>query len=375
MKQFLLYGHGGAYNHGAEAIIKCTVELLNKYYSGSRIVLSTHFKDQDIEFGMPVDEYCERDPNYLEVDRHSVQKGLYDRLIYRSTLDRITKDTICLSVGGDNYCYDNWRKWKIIHETAIERGALSCLWSCSIEPSMISEEMVNTLKSHHMITARESMTYNALKEKGLDNVVACADIAFLLETKQCNVPENFIIGNTVGINISPLVVRKENSDGLILKSTENLIQWIIKNTDMNVALVPHVLMATDNDLTLLQDLYNRIENKKRICLVYEKLSAAEYKYLISNCRFGVFARTHACIAAYSSYVPSIVVGYSVKAKGIAADLGLEEYVLPIKNLIDDHSLLTMFTNMIYNENELKRILSERIPSYKEKAYVTKIERK
>lgn len=369
MRQFLLYGHGGAYNHGAEAIIKCTVGLLNKYYPGSKIILSTHFKDQDIEFGMPVDEYCERDPNYLEMDRHSLQKGLYDRLIYRSTLDRITKDTVCMSVGGDNYCYDNWRKWKIIHETALERGALNILWSCSIEPSMISEEMVNTLKFHHMITARESLTYYTLKAKGLCNVVPCAEIAFLLEPKEHKLPDCFIPGNTVAINISPLVVRRENSDGIILRNTKNLIHSIIKNTDMNVALVPHVLMATDNDLTLLQDLYNRIENKERICLIDEKLSAAEYKYLISKCRFGVFARTHASIAAYSSYVPSIVVGYSVKSKGIAADLGLEDYVLPIKNFTDDYSLLSMFKNMIYNENKVKRILSEKIPSYKEKAEI------
>lgn len=366
IRQFLLYGHGGAYNHGAEAIVKCTVRLLNKLYSENKVILSTHFKDQDVEFNLPVDEFCERNPDYLEMDRNSLQKGEYDKLIYESTLDKITENTVCLSVGGDNYCYENWQKWKRIHETVLERGALSILWSCSIEPAMVKDEMVDTLKSHHMITVRESLTFNALKSKGINNIIQCADIAFLLEAKECNLPDSFITGNTVAINVSPLVVRRENIKGIILKNIENLVKSILENTDMNVALVPHVLMPTDNDLTLLQEIYNKI-NDKRVYIFYEKLSAAEYKYIISKCRFGVFARTHASIAAYSSCIPSIVIGYSVKSKGIAIDLGLEEYVLPLESFKDDCSLLSMFNKLIHDEFKIKQILSEKMPLYKEKA--------
>lgn len=372
MKQFLFYGHGGAYNHGAEAIIKCTASLLREQYTGIKIILSTHFKEQDIEFSMPVDAYCERNMDYVEKDKNSQEKGLYNGLIYKSTLDRINRNSICLSVGGDNYCYDNWQKWKVIHETAIERDALSILWSCSIEPSMISDEMVNTLSTHHLITARESLTFNALKAKGLKNVISCSDIAFLLEAKACNLPANFIIGNTVAINISPLVVRRENVDGIIIRNTENLIKLIIEKTDMNVVLVPHVLMSMDNDLALLEKIYNQIEDKKRICLISEKLSAAEYKYIISKCRFGIFARTHASIAAYSSFIPNIVVGYSVKSKGIATDLGLGDYVLPLQSIVDDYSLQTYFENLVTNEYQIKKILLNKIPSYKEKAKIVPI---
>lgn len=367
MKQFLLYGHGGAYNHGAEAIVKCTAGLVHKICPESKIILSTHFKDQDMEFDLPVNEYCERDMTFLEKDRESLIKGKYDRLIYKATLDKIDGDTVCLSIGGDNYCYENWRKWKIIHETALERRALSVLWGCSIEPSMIDDEMVDLLSTHHLITARESITFNALKDRGLKNVLPCADVAFLLEAKECGIPKNFIPGNTVAINISPLIVRREVSDGMILRNTLNLIQFIIEKTDMNIALVPHVLMPTDNDWTLLQDLYRRVDRKERICLIDGKLSAAEYKYIISNCRFGVFARTHASIDAYSSFIPSIVIGYSVKSKGIARDLGLEDFVLPLESFKDDNNLLNSFKIMTISERKHKQILRSHIPAYREKA--------
>jgi colanic acid/amylovoran biosynthesis protein len=363
MKRFLLYGHGGAYNHGAEAIVKCTVELLKKQYSDSTVILSTHFKEQDIEFCMPVDEYCERDLGAVDKDKASLKKGMYDKQIYQSTLSRITKDTICLSVGGDNYCYDNWRKWKVIHETALERGALSILWSCSIEPSMMSDEMVNTLKTHHLITARESITFNALKDRGLNNVVQCSDIAFLLEPKECPIPNNFLVGNTVALNISPLVIRRERTAGIILSNIMRLIEFIITQTNMNIALIPHVLMPMDNDLLLLKDVYSNIGQKERICLIDQHLNAAEYKYIISKCRFGVFARTHASIAAYSSHIPSIVIGYSVKSIGIATDLGIEDYVLPLESFEDSAVLPSLFKKLMRNEHDIKMLLSEKIPLY------------
>lgn len=367
MKQFLLYGHGGAYNHGAEAIVKCTVNMIKDRYPGSKVILSTHFKDQDVEFNMPIDEYCQRDTKYLELEKNSLKKGMYNELIYKSTIDKITRDTVCLSIGGDNYCYDNWQKWRAIHETALERGALSILLSCSIEPSMIDDEMLDVLKSHHLITARESITYNALKDRGLDNVRLCSDIAFLLESKECSIPENYLKGNTVALNISPLVIRREKTDEIIIRNTEILIDSIINESDMNVVLIPHVLMSMDNDLEMLEKIYNKFENKERICFVNKNLSAAEYKYIISNCRFGVFARTHASIAAYSTYVPSMVIGYSVKSKGIAKDLGLEDFVLPIQNFNDNFCMISMFRDLMNNEQKVKQTLVDKMPSYKEMA--------
>ncbi|MDD4089396.1 MAG: polysaccharide pyruvyl transferase family protein [Tissierellia bacterium] len=366
-KRFLLYGHGGSYNHGAEAIVKCTVDMIKERYPDSKIILSTHFKEQDIEFSMPIDEYCQRDMKYVEMDKNSIKKGNLDNLIYKSTLEQITEDTICLSVGGDNYCYDNWRKWKAIHERAIETGARSILWSCSIEPAMIDDEMLDVLKSHHLITARESITYNVLKDRGLDNIRLCSDIAFLMKPKECSLPENFLIGNTVAINISPLIIRREKTEGIVLRNIEKLMDLIISSTDMNIVLIPHVLMPMDNDLEILEKIFNRLENKERICFVNKNISAAEYKYIISNCRLGVFARTHASIAAYSTCVPSMVIGYSVKSKGIAKDLGLEDFVSPIKEFHNDYCIISMFEELMNNEQNIKKILADKIPSYKKRA--------
>lgn len=138
---------------------------------------------------------------------------------------------------------------------------------------------------------------------------------------------------------------------------------------MNIALTPHVLMPMDNDLNVLKEIYDKSEQKERICLLNKNLSAAEYKFIISNCRFGVFARTHASIAAYSSFVPSIVIGYSVKSKGIANDLEIGDYVLPIQSIDSDYCMQSMFKNLMDNEQKVKQVLADKIPFYKEQAKI------
>ena len=72
------------------------------------------------------------------------------------------------------------------------------------------------------------------------------------------------------------------------------------------------------------------EERSRICWVADNLNAAERKYLISRCEMMICCRTHASIAGYSSGVPTLVLGYSVKSAGIGRDMGMENWVIPIE---------------------------------------------
>ena len=66
----------------------------------------------------------------------------------------------------------------------------------------------------------------------------------------------------------------------------------------------------------------------RVILLPNNLTAIQYKGYIARMRFFIGARTHATIAAYSNCVPTMVLGYSIKSRGIAKDLfGEEKLVL------------------------------------------------
>ncbi|MGN0577442.1 MAG: polysaccharide pyruvyl transferase family protein, partial [Ruminiclostridium sp.] len=265
--------------------------------------------------------------------------------VYADTISRITPETICLSVGGDVYCYPNWQRYAAIHNAALKRGARSILWSCSLEPSMIDEEMASVLASHHLISARESATVAALKKRGFKNVVLMADIAFLLKPKETDLPD----GKYVVLNLSPLVIRRNPA---VLEAYQQLIDRIISETHLNIALLPHVEVSVDNDREALEQLKG---NEDRIIRIPSGLSAAEYKYIISKSELCVAARTHAAIAAWSSGVPALAIGYSTKSLGIAGDLGQEKYVIDI-NSVNGELLCNQFFSLYNNRKSVSSLL-------------------
>ena len=174
-------------------------------------------------------------------------------------------------------------------------------------------------------------------------------------------------GNTVGINCSPLVVSCEKEKGIVLQNYIKLIQWILKNTKMNIALIPHVVWNQNDDRSVLQYIARQFKkNRKRLCVI-EDCNCMELKAYISQLRFLVCARTHASIAAYSSYVPTLVVGYSVKSKGIAKDLfgTYDNYVISAQELQNLNDLSEKFLWIYEHGEEIKKRLKLVLPSYLE----------
>jgi polysaccharide pyruvyl transferase WcaK-like protein len=141
---------------------------------------------------------------------------------------------------------------------------------------------------------------------------------------------------------------------------------------MNVCLIPHVIWKQNNDLLPVDLLYGKYADSGRICKVDDR-NGMELKWVISQCRFFVGARTHATIAAYSTCVPTLVIGYSVKSKGIATDLfGTDRnYVVPVQNLQHPGQLTEAFAWIQSRENEICQKLRQIMPDYINRAWVAK----
>ena len=144
----------------------------------------------------------------------------------------------------------------------------------------------------------------------------------------------------IGINLSPMVIAKEKTPGITMENYKRFIQYILDNTDQSVALIPHVVWANNDDRKPLSELFEAFKDSKRVFLI-EDMPASDLKGYISKCSFFVGARTHITIAAYSSKVPTLVIGYSVKSRGIATDLfgSYENYCLPVQELSDPDALI------------------------------------
>ena len=296
-------------------------------------------------------------------------KDAYDVVAFNPIFERSSWADFAFSIGGDNYCYGVPTFIYLINKELRKRNVKTILWGCSVEPDAIQGEMLEDLKGYTHIFARESLTYEAMKAKGIEQVSLFPDPAFLLERKDLPLPEGFQEGNTVGINVSPMVIGLEKEKGVTLQNYIELMKYIIKNTDMQIALIPHVVWSHNDDRIPLQLLYNQFKDTGRVCLIGDH-SAEELKGYIARCRFMVVARTHASIAAYSEQVPTLVVGYSVKARGIAKDLfGTDEnYVIPVQSLKSINSLVEVFGFLVESEKAVLQMLNYVIPQYKEKVY-------
>lgn len=377
MNKIILYAHGGSKNHGCEALVRSAIKVLN--LQKQQIDLFSMQVDEDYKYGL--DSICtikehERSPKRISLERiilflnHYLIKntGIYLNSLYKELFKSFNANTVALSIGGDNYCYEGLIERLIfINKAAKARGAKIVLWGCSIEPELLKDKkIIEDLKSYSLIYARESITYNELINAGITaNTKLFPDAAFMLDKVCLPLPEGFTENNTIGINVSPLIQDYENSDGSTMKNYIALLKYIIDNTDMQIALIPHVVWDNNNDLLPLQRLYEVYMDTNRVILLGD-YNCMEIKGFISRCRMFIGARTHATIAAYSTCVPTLVVGYSVKAKGIAKDIfgTYENYVIPVQTLTNEDDLVNAFCWLSDNEEGIRAHLKEFIPSYR-----------
>lgn len=370
--RIVMYLHGGSGNHGCEAIVNSTCHMIEDI--PKLLVTNSEKEDRFYSLEPLCDILQERKiaEHFIAHVWYYVWRAVFHdpesfmRYRFRKVLGR-NRAPLYMSVGGDMYCYELSKKEAITaNSTFVRAGAKTILWGCSLEPELLKEpEVVEDMKRYALITPRESITAEALKQAGIvGNVKLYPDPAFALQPEETGLPDRFMPGKTIGINVSPMIVRHEKVQGITLANYRKLIDHILQTTDNCVALIPHVMWNYNDDRLTLQELYRGFEADERVML-FPDLCCQKLKYIISQCRAFIGARTHATIAAYSSCVPTLVVGYSVKARGIARDLfGTEEgYVLPVQALEEPEELIQAYDWMMGREREIRDSLEAVMPEY------------
>ncbi len=378
---FLLYGEGSFLNKGCEAIVNTTIKKIKENCEGE-IILSTNDLDDSKFYQDIITKYVKGYYKEDELSEDEKQKIEYyktipfdytnfEKIYEKDCLKEIENVDICIHVGGDNYCYGDPNWIYTINKEINEKSKKNIFWCTSIFEKIESDEMIRDLKTYDLILARETLTYNALlKFMPKERVMLVPDTAFSLERKEVKLPSVFNNkAGVVGVNISPLIFNYTKNGEEVIKSIKNTIDYILNSTEFSICLIPHVYIKGNNDLDTLEQIKDMYKNEERIQVLNERIyNCEELKYVISKCKYLIAARTHASIAGYSSLVPTLVIGYSVKSKGIALDLfdDYENYVIPVDKMKEE-TLLDKFKFLLKNTEDIKEILKNKIPKYKEKA--------
>jgi colanic acid/amylovoran biosynthesis protein len=350
-----LIDNGGAHNRGCEAITRCTVELIRGRWPGSRFVLWSDDAESDACLARPgvvrvVDAGRKRNALRVALALYLRGGGRWRRRLCRCWL-RLPglRPRAVLSLGGDNYSLDyGMRAVKFMKAHMFgDAGIPFVLWAASFGPFSarpdLEREARRFLSRVSLVTAREAQTEAYLRR--LDArapVVRVYDPAFLLERRPYTGRHRDALdaGGVLGFNVSALLAayRAGNDAAELARECARFLETWLGQHDADVLLVPHVggdgRPPEEDDPAILAAVRAAAPRAAgRMRLLEPGLDAAVTKDAIARCRCFIGARTHATIAALSSGVPTLSIGYSAKARGINLDLfGHDRYLLPAPDL-------------------------------------------
>ena len=375
----VFFGFGNPDNRGCEALLRTTTQLTKEQFPEANcVVLSNDFGLREMPKLSSVSRYEKsfypRESSltfllYYGMYRLFSRADILCNIMNRNTYRNTEHPDVCISIGGDNFCYNTRIAcYTAVHAHYKKQGAKLIHWGSSFEKNLLCKELLEDLKRFDLILVRESLSKEALASAGITGTVHLVpDPAFMMSSIIPNDYSDEYRG-CVGINISPLISYFSNEKNMLLGSIIELINYITVELGERVLFIPHVTdrKSGEGDYSTMQELLKLVKRPNMCTQIGYGYSAQEYKYIISQCRIFMGARTHATIAAYSSCVPTMVLGYSVKSRGIAKDIlgnDNENYVVPVDKITSMHDLVDMYRKLVENETQVRTRLHGMMPMY------------
>lgn len=386
---FVLAGNGSYLNRGCEAIVRGTTRILRNAFDHPKFINANFDFSRRPHFPIETDKDIVNRPIIMR--RWSskwIAKQFFERVstrmdeafTYRSIKDDIVASTAVLSIGGDNYTLDYGMPNVFLaldnYVTRLKRPLI--IWGASIGPFDSIPKFAKRILSHlrsdvTAIFVREEVSRQYLLKHGIsENVVLMADPAFVMEAKR--VPEGklgfSLPCDAIGVNLSPLMARwitRGNAEAWMLRSVE-IVRTIRRSFDMPIILIPHDTRCHTNDYQFMREVLENLgDDRSGIFLLPEDLNAAETKWVISRMKCMVAARTHACIAALSSGVPTVSLGYSNKAEGINRQIFGHTDFLVSTNEINEDNVAQVAKDSLKRKDEVCEQLGKMIPQVQQSA--------
>lgn len=336
MKKILLIGIYGTYNYGCEAIVRGTVNIIKSINPQTEVFYAS-MRGSD-------DRKRLKGCNVTIIDRPAKKKWTIYNVIRKllswvgityvvpyDSLKWIPSDIDAVfSIGGDLYTLNPDGSFDmslpLFLEKCQKRGMKYFLWGASVGKFDSNPSALKFFKNHlpkiDLIFVREKNTQRYLSTLGVENnVILAPDPAYYVRNSE--IKKQFNSDSlTIGVNLSPLSALYEYKDmELAIQKQSEAIISLIKATDNNIVLIPHVISPSfqDNDRTYLSAIMDIVSKQygKRITLVSDDPGFEGLSPIISQCKVVIAARMHCAVNSISVGVPALFLSYSEKAKGMS----------------------------------------------------------
>lgn len=378
-----LFGIGGVYNYGCEAIVRGTSNFIKMHYPDCQVIYfsknyaydSNALRDTDIDV---VEIKAANNLLKKVINKLCLLTGIELRIPVFETEKVLGYVDELYFIGGDIFTIPEklreQPRYSYVNELiefgkrAVKREIPIVLYGASVGPFGDYEKAVlyykNTLQKYYKIVCRESVTIDYLNSIGVDNTVFSPDPAFLVNATKSSESTESCEKRFIGVNLSPLSLNELYGDGA--KQTErmkNLLLKIYNEFNEEILLLPHVISEdiNDNDYQFMKSLMDSmtLEEKKHFHIADYKGGFLGIKEQLYSCKVVISARMHCAINAMHEGIPTILLSYSQKSIGMCKYVyGTDKWVLPIKDMED--SLIPTIKEMMMQREELENTLQQRI---------------
>lgn len=138
---------------------------------------------------------------------------------------------------------------------------------------------------------------------------------------------------------------------------------LISLSGLRILLVPHERAHTGSafdDLKVCEDVLERMKNPQHALLLRENLSAPLLKGIIGRGEVAIGSRFHFMVAALSSGVPSLAIGWSHKYAEMMQMLGQEMHAIPHES-VDEASLASAVERLWSRREQIREEIARQLP--------------
>lgn len=241
------------------------------------------------------------------------------------------------------------------------------------------------LENASLLTVREKITKSYLESVGVKReVLITADCAFGMDPSKNEIVKKWhnkihrwknqghlVICISLSKRVSRFVFQEcSNQDQryeYYVETMANIIDELVAKYNCKVIFLPHVLGPSLSDDRLThRDIMKHIEGVEHVVCLEEPLRCDEMKGVISKAHCVLSARMHALIAAYSTGVPGVAVGYSHKYEGIIGEMfDMESLFVDVRFFKRDElkrEISKRMDDLIYNMDYYRNKLNRSIPN-------------
>ena len=190
------------------------------------------------------------------------------------------------------------------------------------------------------------------------NIPVSPDMANLIKVKTTKEK------NLVGVSVSFQIERQFSNPVDYVNFMVSFCKSIIAKYGVNVVLIPNqtLLDGLRDDFDIANQIYESMTEQHFNVSVLEKnnLNAEKIKKVISSCEVLVGSRYHSCVAALSSGVPVLVLGWHHKYTELLDIYGQSGDIIDVKNF-DLQMFIKKFDYVWANKEEKAKIIEDNIP--------------